>query len=171
MTTPETARRGFHVHVAGDLSDATTFLSTAGHFNPFSQLHSSFENANRHSGDLGNITILIGGTGVLNVVSSITFLVGNNSIFGRGVVFHSSYDDGISQPTGNSGGRIGACVVGWVDTLPPPLLCPNLGPGPGPGPGPMPIPSAKKSNKLSFSNKNIMNYYFILLIFLFYLFF
>jgi Cu/Zn superoxide dismutase len=58
-------------------------------------MHSSLQNSGRHFGDLGNVTVQSNGgllSGVLDGVSSYNLLTGNNSIFGRGIILHASYD-------------------------------------------------------------------------------
>jgi Cu/Zn superoxide dismutase len=59
-------------------------------------------NINRHSGDLGNITLNKNGNGngYLYVTSNLTMLSGVNSILGRSVILHQTFDDGITQPAG-----------------------------------------------------------------------
>eukprot|EP00697_Spironema_sp_BW2_P002084 gnl/Spiro4/12794_TR6778_c0_g1_i1.p1 gnl/Spiro4/12794_TR6778_c0_g1~~gnl/Spiro4/12794_TR6778_c0_g1_i1.p1 ORF type:complete len:542 (-),score=-137.95 gnl/Spiro4/12794_TR6778_c0_g1_i1:292-1917(-) len=114
--TGNTNSRGFHIHQFGDLSlDYVT--KTGGHYNPYSNVHSSLVNPNRHSGDLGNFTLLSNGNGLLVATTNLSLLSGVNSIIGRAIILHSSYDDGVTQPTGNSGSRIASCIVGWTDSL------------------------------------------------------
>lgn len=71
-------------------------------------------------GDLGNITV--GSNGIANYTSKLDLisLNGPNGIVGRSVIVHISPDDGVSQPAGNSGEKIAACVIGLVNVLPPP---------------------------------------------------
>jgi Cu-Zn family superoxide dismutase len=109
--------RGFHIHEFGDLSGADITTKTGGHYNPNSQMHGAPMNMARHVGDLGNVTILYGIGSKVQTVNLVS-LNGPSSIIGRAVVIHANFDDGVSQPSGNSGVKVGACVIGTVDVLP-----------------------------------------------------
>jgi len=101
---------GFHIHEMGDCS-APDASSAGGHFNPTSMPHAGPDAAQRHVGDLGNITA--DSTGMVHkefVDSQLTF-EGANSILGKGLILHANPDDLTSQPTGNAGGRISCGVI------------------------------------------------------------
>jgi Cu-Zn family superoxide dismutase len=104
-------KHGFHVHEIGDCSapDAT---SAGGHFNPSSEPHASPKDAQRHTGDLGNIEAGADGTASLDFVDNKMALDGPNSILGRGLIVHANEDDLKTQPTGNAGGRQACAVIG-----------------------------------------------------------
>src|SRR5258705_172220 len=103
---------GIHIHEKGDCSapDAT---SAGGHFNPSSKSHGGTSGAERHGGDLGNLTADNFGNAVLKVdVEGITAAPGApNSVVGRGLIVHADADDFKTQPTGNSGKRISCGVI------------------------------------------------------------
>ena len=102
---------GLHLHDKGDCS-APDASSAGGHFNPGGRPHAGPNDAMRHAGDFGNITIESNGTGHLELVSDLlTVRPGPNSVVGRAVVFHEKEDDLKTQPTGNAGGRLGCGVV------------------------------------------------------------
>lgn len=109
--------RGFHVHQWGDLSGADITTESGGHYNPSGQNHAGPKVTARHHGDLGNITLAYGIGTMLQRLDQIS-LRGASSIIGRSVIIHSSYDDGVTQPSGNSGVKVGACVIGLVDQFP-----------------------------------------------------
>ena len=102
---------GFHIHEFGDVS-AADGTSAGGHFNPAGLPHAGPEAANRHAGDLGNITADSAGNATLDRVDAHLSLSGPNTIIGRGVVVHDKADDLTTQPTGNAGARIGVGVIG-----------------------------------------------------------
>lgn len=108
-----------HIHQFGDLSGADITANSGSHFNPFGNNHAYPEVANRHVGDLGNLRVGLDGIGNMTNTLNLISLKGINSVVGRSVIIHANQDDGVTQPTGNSGDKIGACVIGTVDTLPP----------------------------------------------------
>jgi Cu-Zn family superoxide dismutase len=102
---------GFHVHETGDCS-APDFSSAGGHFNPTGTPHAGPADAERHAGDLGNITIGEEGTGHLELTTDLlTVAEGPNSVVGKAVILHEKRDDLVSQPTGDAGGRVACGVV------------------------------------------------------------
>jgi Cu-Zn family superoxide dismutase len=106
-----TGEHGFHIHEVGDCS-APDFTSAGGHFNPTENIHGGPDDAERHAGDLGNITVDETGHGTLTRTSNlITVTPGANSVVGRAVILHEKQDDLVSQPTGDAGGRIACGVV------------------------------------------------------------
>jgi Cu-Zn family superoxide dismutase len=114
---PGDGMHGMHIHATGDCSDSafdggTTHHGAAGgHFNPDMVNHGCPPAAPHHAGDLGNITIT-GGAGTLDLMSSdLTVSAGTKSVVGKAIILHMSADDCMTQPTGNSGGRIGCAVI------------------------------------------------------------
>jgi Cu-Zn family superoxide dismutase len=104
---------GFHVHEFGDCS-AADGASAGGHFNPTAEPHAGPHDAQRHTGDMGNIVAGKDGVATLEYVDPRAAFDGPNSILGRGVIVHASPDDFKTQPTGNAGGRLACGVVGVV---------------------------------------------------------
>lgn len=102
---------GFHIHEYGDCS-APDGSSAGGHFNPDKTQHGSPTDAVHHAGDLGAITAGADGKAHLEMVYSFISLSGPHSILGRGLIVHSQPDDFKTQPTGNSGARVGCGVIG-----------------------------------------------------------
>jgi len=101
-------RHGFHIHDKGDCS-APDAASAGGHFNPGDKKHGGTEGAERHAGDLGNITANeYGKAEVSVVVGGISVGTGPNGVIGKGLIVHSDPDDMKTDPGGNSGDRI-AC--------------------------------------------------------------
>jgi len=104
--------KGFHIHEKGDCSDPKG-MSAGGHFNPAKHKHGGPYDAEKHAGDLGNITFGADGT------AKISFAVGDitvsrdaaNGIIGRAVIVHAVVDDLKTDPTGNAGGRVACGVI------------------------------------------------------------
>lgn len=102
---------GFHIHQYGDCSSGDG-KSAAGHFNPENKAHAGPTSAERHIGDMGNITADADGNANHEYVDTVISLNGANSIIGRGVIIHAGTDDLTSQPTGAAGGRVACGVIG-----------------------------------------------------------
>lgn len=102
---------GLHIHEKGDCSAADA-ASAGPHFNPHKMDHGGLEQGPRHAGDLGNITVGADGTGKLEaMLKGITVTAGDSSVLGRAIVLHEKPDDLRTQPSGNSGARIGCGVI------------------------------------------------------------
>ena len=104
---------GFHIHEFGDCS-APDGTSAGGHFNPTGDPHAGPKDAQRHTGDMGNVVAGADGTATLEYVDHRAAFEGQNAILGRGVIVHEKADDLKSQPTGDAGGRVACGVVGVV---------------------------------------------------------
>ncbi len=107
-------KHGFHIHELGDCS-ADDGSSAGGHFNPGNQSHGGFDSEVRHVGDLGNLEANKYGFAHYDRVDSVITLEGENSIVGKSVVIHDGEDDLQSDPTGNSGSRIGCGSIVIVE--------------------------------------------------------
>jgi Cu-Zn family superoxide dismutase len=105
---------GFHVHVYGDVGDNASGAAgaAAGHFTLAGQVHNNdLSDANRHTGDMGNITADANGSVTVNIANSLWKLTGESSVIGRAIILHQNADNG-TPPTGAAGGRIAGCVIG-----------------------------------------------------------
>ncbi len=100
---------GFHIHEKGDCS-AADGTSAGGHFNPAGTAHGAPDAAERHVGDLGNITADASGQATYNRLDTHLELSGANNIIGLAVIVHALPDD-FSQPTGAAGARVGCGVI------------------------------------------------------------
>ena len=123
---------GIHVHAVGRC-DAPDFMSAGGHFNPTGKKHGLKGSDGGHAGDLSNLTIAPDGAGSIDSIArgatlgaGPAALLGGN---GTALVVHASADDEVTDPTGNSGGRI-ACGV---------LAAAALGPAQLPRTGGLPL--------------------------------
>jgi Cu-Zn family superoxide dismutase len=111
LTGAPEGQLGVHIHATGDCSAADA-MSAGGHWNPSMHDHGQ-PSGTSHLGDLGNITISSGGTGTLQLTKS-EWKIGSGDaqdVIGKAVVVHSMADDFTTQPTGNSGSRIGCGVI------------------------------------------------------------
>jgi superoxide dismutase, Cu-Zn family len=103
-------KHGFHIHENGDCT-APDGSSAGGHLNPGKMQHNGPPDMMRHAGDLGNLEANAAGKAHYEYVDLMISLDGNNSIIGKSVIVHEKPDDFVTQPTGNSGGRIACGVI------------------------------------------------------------
>lgn len=90
---------GMHIHENGDCSDH--FARTGDHYNPGGQPHP------KHAGDL---LPLLGNQGYAwSAFYDKRFQI--RDILGRSVIIHAMPDDFATQPSGNSGAKIGCGVI------------------------------------------------------------
>jgi len=105
---------GIHIHKFGDLrSDKGDFLD--GHYNPTNTKHGNKGKDGGHLGDLGNIYALNDSTAQFDKKRFKLSLNGKYSILGRSIVIHQGEDDLVTQPSGNSGMKVAAGVIGIKD--------------------------------------------------------
>lgn len=100
-----------HFHEHGDCSNKGE--GAHGHWNPTKENHGQWGTAPFHSGDIGNIQLDNNGHATKSVTTdrwSITDGAANN-VIGLGIIVHGGTDDYTTQPTGNSGPRIGCGVI------------------------------------------------------------
>lgn len=110
-------QHGFHIHTYGaEISCG----AAGGHYNPFGVTHGAPDDDVRHVGDLGNITAETDGGSTraqLDITSEQVTLFGDDSILGRAIVIHASYDrldigDGDISYSGSSGSRVACGTIG-----------------------------------------------------------
>jgi Cu-Zn family superoxide dismutase len=108
---------GFHVHEFGDTTDGC--VSAGPHFNPHGKTHGGPQDAERHAGDLGNVTAGADGVAKVDVKdANISLTAGLLSVVGRTMVVHADVDDlgkgghELSKTTGNAGARVACGVIG-----------------------------------------------------------
>jgi Cu-Zn family superoxide dismutase len=100
-----------HFHEHGDCGNMGE--NAHGHWNPTKENHGKWDSAVHHSGDIGNIQLDSKGHGEISVTTDRWSIVENDlkNIIGRGIIVHGGTDDYTTQPTGNSGPRVGCGVI------------------------------------------------------------
>ncbi len=108
---------GIHIHAVGACEP--DFNAAGGHFNPGGGKHGLNNPAGPHAGDLPGLMVGSDGFGALDTINSHISLRGTmRSLFdadGSSVIIHANPDDQVTDPTGNSGGRI---TCGVINLLP-----------------------------------------------------
>jgi Cu-Zn family superoxide dismutase len=119
---------GLHMHAVGRCM-GPDFASAGGHFNPLNRRHGLQTSEGAHAGDLPNIRIGADGRGRFSkTVATFRLSAGTLSLNdpdGSAIVIHAAADDGMTDATGNSGGRV-ACGIVVVGMAPPLALMPLI---------------------------------------------
>jgi superoxide dismutase, Cu-Zn family len=109
-----TGLHGIHLHAIGQCA-GPTFASAGGHHNPLGAEHGLENPAGAHAGDLPNLVVNVAGRGHLDAVTHhATLSIGSVSLLdadGSAIVIHANADDQVTNPTGNSGARVGCGVI------------------------------------------------------------
>lgn len=100
---------GTHVHTTG-ACDAPDFTTAGGHWNPTGMKHGSMNPQGPHEGDLPNLIVGTDGRGTIGITIPGATMSGLLDADGSALVVHAGPDDLMTDPSGNSGGRI-ACGV------------------------------------------------------------
>ena len=100
---------GIHIHTVG-LCDAPGFTTAGGHWNPTGMKHGSMNPQGPHEGDLPNLIVGNDGRGTVALVVPGAAIATLLDADGAAIVVHAGADDLMTDPSGNSGGRI-ACGV------------------------------------------------------------
>lgn len=113
ITVPAKAGKtvAVHIHEHGDCGDTAKLAH--GHWNPTNAQHGKWGSASFHSGDIGNVKLNAKGKGSLSLTTDLWTLGGkpDKNILGKSIIVHGGIDDYKTQPSGNSGTRIGCGVI------------------------------------------------------------
>lgn len=113
ITVPKKAGKSIavHIHEHGNCGD--TAMLAHGHWNPTNAQHGKWGSANFHTGDIGNIKLDSKGKGTMSLTTDLWTLGGkaDKNILGKSIIVHGGMDDYKTQPSGNSGARIGCGVI------------------------------------------------------------
>jgi superoxide dismutase, Cu-Zn family len=104
-----------HIHAVGKC-EGPDFASAGPHFNPFNKKHGVHNPEGAHAGDLPNLKAGEDGTVKAEITAEhLTLEEGAaNSLLkveGTSIVIHAGPDDEVTDPAGNSGGRIVCGVI------------------------------------------------------------
>jgi Cu-Zn family superoxide dismutase len=149
---------GIHVHAVGKC-DAPDFMTASGHFNPGMKQHGLSNPQGAHAGDMPNLNVGQDGTGTLDyLLKDVTLGSGAGSLFGpdgTALVIHAGADDEMTDPAGNSGGRVACGVIARTGTTAPAVqpspaakpAAPVTAPAPAAKPAASPAPAQAPAPK------------------------
>ena len=104
---------GAHLHTVGKC-ETPAFASAGAHFNPAGRQHGFRNKAGHHAGDLPNIVSPPAGAHTVQFMMDEVTLTGRDGLLdgdGASIVIHSAEDDHLTDPAGNSGGRMACGVI------------------------------------------------------------
>ena len=112
VTGVSAGKHGLHLHDVGKC-EAPDFTTAGGHWNPTTQMHGDPSAAMHHVGDFGNLEVAADGTGTTKLTTTgLSLRVGVATyVPGHALILHAGTDDLTTQPTGNSGARLGCVVI------------------------------------------------------------
>ncbi len=102
---------GAHLHAVGHC-DAPDFATAGPHWNPTAAKHGTMNPQGPHLGDLPNLVIGSNGRGTIGMVLPGGTMAGLLDADGAAMVIHANPDDLMTDPSGNSGGRVACGVFG-----------------------------------------------------------
>lgn len=113
ITIPKKAGKSvaLHIHEHGNCGDTAKLAH--GHWNPTNAQHGKWGSGSFHLGDIGNVKLNAQGKGTMTLTTDLWTLGGkpDKNILGKSMIVHGGADDYKTQPTGNSGSRIGCGVI------------------------------------------------------------
>jgi Cu-Zn family superoxide dismutase len=115
-------QHGVHLH-AGPDCEPPAFQSAGSHYNPAGSRHGAKNPVGPHAGDFPNLVANEKGEARAQLlIAAVTLSAGPQSIGvpGTALVIHSSPDDELTDPTGNSGARLGCAVISIATLQAPP---------------------------------------------------
>jgi Cu-Zn family superoxide dismutase len=108
-------QHALHFH-QNAVCDGPGFKGAGPHFNPDGKKHGLNNPEGHHAGDMPNFTVDASGRASRITISNpgVDFDSGAHSLFANGgtsLVVHAKPDDGVTDPSGNSGDRIACGVI------------------------------------------------------------
>ena len=114
----EPGEHGIHIHEFGICSPEgdMPFASAGGHYNPTGAPHGGPDDAESHAGDLGNLLAADDGTFTFQIATDKVSLDPGapntlRDADGSALVIHDNADDMMTDPSGNSGGRVACGII------------------------------------------------------------
>lgn len=113
LSIPSKAGKSVAVHIHANADCGDMGKAAGGHWNPTNAQHGKWGGNSFHSGDIGNVKLDMKGNGNLDLETDLWSIGGDSStnILNKTIIVHGGEDDFVSQPSGNSGERIGCGVI------------------------------------------------------------
>ncbi|MCU7548103.1 superoxide dismutase family protein [Chitinophagaceae bacterium LB-8] len=113
ISVPTKANQSVAVHIHEHADCGEMGKHAGGHWNPTNSNHGKWGSSSFHSGDIGNINLDASGKASMELESDLWSIGGDpkTDILNKTIIVHSGVDDYTSQPSGNSGERIGCGVI------------------------------------------------------------
>jgi len=113
LSIPSKAGKSVAVHIHANADCGDMGKAAGGHWNPTNAQHGKWGSNSFHSGDIGNVKLDMKGNGNLDLETDLWSIGGDSStnILNKTIIVHGGEDDFMSQPSGNSGERIGCGVI------------------------------------------------------------
>jgi Cu-Zn family superoxide dismutase len=117
LTIPSMPNQVVAVHIHDNGNCGEMAMAAGGHWNPTNEMHGKWGSGNYHSGDIGNVSLDADGNGSLQMETDRWSIGGDakTNVLNHSIVIHNGADDFTSQPSGNSGQRIGCGVIRQVN--------------------------------------------------------
>jgi len=103
---------GIHLHEVGKCEPP--FTSAGAHFNPTNRTHGFKASGGGHLGDLPNLDLPAAGAQRFEMLVADVTLRGRNALLdadGASIIVHTTRDDYVTDPAGNSGGRVACGII------------------------------------------------------------
>lgn len=113
LNVPSKAGQTVAVHIHEHADCGNMGDHAGGHWNPTGANHGKWGEGSFHSGDIGNIQFDAEGNASFELESDLWSVGGDEKtdVLNKTIIVHDGVDDYTTQPTGNSGGRIGCGVI------------------------------------------------------------
>lgn len=105
VTGLQPGSHGFHIH------SGLRCTEPGDHYNPDNEEHGAPGDDDRHLGDLGNLETGPDSSATFEQTNSMIELVGEDTIVGHALIIHQGEDDYTTQPSGDSGPKVGCGII------------------------------------------------------------
>ncbi|MBP0481318.1 superoxide dismutase family protein [Sagittula salina] len=105
-------KHGLHLHATAVCDPAEGFKTSGGHVGKIEGGHGLLNMDGPEDGDLPNLYVNADGTGEMEAYTTMVTVKGLMDEDGSALVIHEGGDDGVTQPIGGAGARVGCAAIG-----------------------------------------------------------